>query len=174
MSAEKAGLAGIPEGGWSDLDTPRDAAIYACIVTVLYCVARLGEFTVPAISKFDQAIHITRSNLTHLRDPSGLPCSATGEDTQCAPLPGCITDPQAALENHFRINQAPPDAHLFAWKHPKGGLRPLSKTESVMGRWAGNSFTLYLHNHALILAPFLQVNDEAMSSFDRYTMPPVR
>ncbi|KIJ58022.1 hypothetical protein HYDPIDRAFT_47025, partial [Hydnomerulius pinastri MD-312] len=28
----------------------------------------------------------------------------------------------------------------------------------VMGRWAGESFTLYLQHHALILAPFLQTD----------------
>ncbi|KIK92064.1 hypothetical protein PAXRUDRAFT_794795 [Paxillus rubicundulus Ve08.2h10] len=205
-----------------NLDDPRDAAIFACIIIVLYCVARLGEFTVPAISKFNPSEHITRAGLLHLWDPEGLlvmkfripftKCSATGEDTQCTPLPGCITDPQAALENHFRVNPAPQDAHLFSWKHPKSGLCPLSKTEvtsrltavskacslsnlkghslriggtlhyllkgvpfdvvKVMGRWARNSFTLYLCNHTLILALFLQADNDALASFNHFTMPP--
>ncbi|KIK97697.1 hypothetical protein PAXRUDRAFT_135743, partial [Paxillus rubicundulus Ve08.2h10] len=50
---------------------------------------------------------------------------------ECAPLPGCIMDPQAALENHFHVNLAPQDTHLFIWKHPKGSLCPLSKTEVI-------------------------------------------
>jgi hypothetical protein len=40
-----------------------------------------------------------------------------------------ITDPEAALQNHLRLNPAPSDAHLFAWKHPRSGLRLLSKTQ---------------------------------------------
>ncbi|KIK73781.1 hypothetical protein PAXRUDRAFT_177491, partial [Paxillus rubicundulus Ve08.2h10] len=98
-----------------------------------------GEYLPLEISKFNSLKHITRANLLHLQDPEGLPvmkfcipftkCSTTGEDTQCAPLPGCITDPQATLKNHFRVNPAPQDAHLFSWKHPKSGLCPLSKTK---------------------------------------------
>ncbi|KIK79256.1 hypothetical protein PAXRUDRAFT_770172 [Paxillus rubicundulus Ve08.2h10] len=56
-------------------------------------------------------------------------CSAAGEDMQCAPLPGCITDPQATLKNHFCVNPTPQDAHLFSWKHLKSSLCPLSKTK---------------------------------------------
>ena len=36
-----------------DLNYPCNTTIYTCIVTVFYCVARLGEFTVPAITRFD-------------------------------------------------------------------------------------------------------------------------
>ena len=41
------------------------------------------------------------------------------------------------------------------------------------GRWAGDSFQLYLRKHAVIIAPYIQaapVHEE----FIRYTMPPVR
>ncbi|KAF8546403.1 hypothetical protein OG21DRAFT_1390974, partial [Imleria badia] len=122
-----------------DLDYPCDAAIYACMVTVFYSVARLGEFTVTAIAKFDPTKHITRQNVSFLQDQHDLPvikfalpstkCTPDGEDVQCAPQRGCFSDPEAVLRNHFHVNPAPPDAHLFAWKHPKGGLRPLSKTQ---------------------------------------------
>ena len=74
-----------------------------------------------------------------LRDQNNLPvikfnlpvtkCAREGEDVQCAPQTNCITDPEAALQNHFRVNPAPPNAHLFAWRHPKSGLRPLSKNQ---------------------------------------------
>ncbi|KIJ59006.1 hypothetical protein HYDPIDRAFT_177951 [Hydnomerulius pinastri MD-312] len=122
-----------------NLDNPHDATIYTCLIIVLYCIARLGEFMVQAISKFNPSKHIMQANVSHLQDPNGLPvmkfyiptmkCTLeTGEDTQCAPQSGGITNPKAALENHFRVNLAPPDAHLFAWKHPNG-LRALSKTE---------------------------------------------
>ena len=42
-----------------------------------------------------------------------------------------MTDPKTALLNHFRVNPATPDHHLFAWRHPAGGLRPLSKKEVI-------------------------------------------
>ncbi|KAI6095357.1 hypothetical protein EDD16DRAFT_1502136 [Pisolithus croceorrhizus] len=82
------------------------------------------------------------------------------------------------------MNPADPSAHLFVWKHPTSGLRPLSRSEVIkciallttahnlpnfkghslrirgtlhyllwgipfdivktMGRWAGDSFMIYL------------------------------
>ena len=52
-----------------NLADPCDAAIYACIVTVFYCVARLGEFTVSAITRFEPSKHVTRRDATFLREP---------------------------------------------------------------------------------------------------------
>jgi len=43
----------------------------------------------------------------------------------------------------------------------------------VMGRWAGEAFTLYLRHHALVLAPFLQANQLALETFNCVAMPPV-
>ncbi len=43
----------------------------------------------------------------------------------------------------------------------------------VQGRWAGNSFTLYLRKHAVILAPYIQAIPAVNEAFIRYTMPPV-
>ena len=207
-----------------NLDDPCDAAIYACMVVVFYSVAQLGKFTVTAITKFDATKHVTCRNVSFLEDQRGLPvikfalpstkCAPDGEDVQCVPQKGCVSDPKAALRNHFCINPAPPEAHLFAWKHPKNGLQPLSKTQfisriipiakqcglanlkghslriggtlfyllkgvpfkvvKVMGRWAGEAFTLYLRHYALVLAPFLQVNQPVLEAFNRITMPPVQ
>ena len=121
-----------------NLDDPRDAAIFACLVVTFYSVARLGEFTVPAISKFQPTQHITRAHCTRALDHNdtmilsfNLPttkCSRSGETTQCARLKH-LTDPIGWLDNHLRINNPGPNDHLFAWKHPKTGLRPLTKTE---------------------------------------------
>jgi hypothetical protein len=44
----------------------------------------------------------------------------------------------------------------------------------VQGRWAGNSFTLYLRKHGVILAPYIQAIPAVNEAFIRYTMPPVR
>ena len=207
-----------------NFDDPGDAAIYACMVVTFYCIARLGEFTVKSIKIFNPDKHITQHNFSSLHNQNNLPVlkftipttkyePESGEDVHCAPQQGCITDPEEALRNHFRINPAPPNIHLFAWKHPKGGLRPLSKTQftsrisaivkqcglanlqghslrigetlfyllkgipfdivKVMGRWAGEAFTLYLRHHALVLAPFLQADKHLLDNFNQIAMPPM-
>ncbi|KAF9218322.1 hypothetical protein BS17DRAFT_721434, partial [Gyrodon lividus] len=122
-----------------NLDNPGNAAIFACITTVFYCIACLGKFTVPTMTKFSPERHITRCNITFPHDQNNLPIikfaipvtkyMPEGEDTQCAPQHGCITDPAAALKNHFHMNPAPENVHLFTWKHLKGGHSPLSKNQ---------------------------------------------
>ena len=42
------------------------------------------------------------------------------------------------------------------------------------GRWAGNSFQLYLRKHAVVIAPYIQAMPAVHEPFIRYTMPPVR
>ncbi len=42
------------------------------------------------------------------------------------------------------------------------------------GRWGGDSFTLYLRKHAVIMAPYIQAIPAVNEAFIRYTMPPVR
>ena len=44
----------------------------------------------------------------------------------------------------------------------------------VQGRWAGNSFQLYLRKHAVIIAPYIQAKPALHEAFIRYSMPPVR
>ena len=41
------------------------------------------------------------------------------------------------------------------------------------GRWAGDSFQLYLRKHAIVIAPYIQATP-MHKGFMRYTMPPVR
>ena len=41
-----------------------------------------------------------------------------------------------------------------------------------MGRWSSEAFTIYLHKHAVIMAPYLQ-GSPILGAFMRYTMPPV-
>ncbi|KAI6120821.1 hypothetical protein EDD16DRAFT_1475546 [Pisolithus croceorrhizus] len=43
----------------------------------------------------------------------------------------------------------------------------------TMGCWSGESFTLYLCHHALVLAPFLQSKLEVLNSLKCYILPPV-
>lgn len=123
------------------LDEPLDAAIFACLTTCFWCIARLGEFTVPAIKNFSPARHITRADVATVQDRHALtvlkfniPFTKTsastgkGESVQCAKQDG-LADPISALENHFRVNPGRPSDHLFAWKHADGSLHPLSRRQ---------------------------------------------
>jgi hypothetical protein len=205
-----------------NLSTPLDAAVFACLTTSFYCIARLGEFTVPTIKgAFDPSKFISRKGVSEATDRNGIPvtkfrlphtkASPTGEETYWAAQEG-PSDPKTALENHLKVNPAAEDAHLFAWLHPSGNLRPLSKAEFLkrmssaataaglpsfkghslriggtleyllrgvpfdvvksMGRWSSEAFTIYLRQHAMIIAPYIQ-SAPTLEPFTRYTMPPV-
>jgi hypothetical protein len=38
-----------------------------------------------------------------------------------------LSDPKAGLANQLQVNPSGPEARLFAWNHPTGVLRPLSR-----------------------------------------------
>lgn len=205
-----------------NLDDPKDAAIFACITTSFYAIARLGEFTVPSMKAFDPAKHITRGHVSQKEDRNRLPVTSFHiPSTKSSPIEGeeafwsaqeGLSDPKAAFDNHLRVNPAGASAHLFAWKHQKG-LRPLSKKELTkcinqiasvtnlpnlkghsiriggtleyllrgvpfdvvksMGRWSSDAFTIYLREHAIVIAPYIQASP-VLEPFTHITMPPVR
>ena len=41
----------------------------------------------------------------------------------------------------------------------------------VKGRWAGDSFQLYLQKHAVIIAPYIQAAPAVHEAMIRYAMP---
>ena len=49
---------------------------------------------------------------------------------------------------------------------------PFDVVKSI-GRWSSEAFLLYLRQHAVIIAPYIQ-GTPIMDSFTRYTMPPIR
>ncbi|KAF8815541.1 hypothetical protein BYT27DRAFT_7066653, partial [Phlegmacium glaucopus] len=49
---------------------------------------------------------------------------------------------------------------------------PFDVVKSI-GRWSSKSFLLYLRQHAVIIAPYIQ-GTPIMEAFTRYTMPPPR
>jgi hypothetical protein len=143
-----------------NLDSPLDAAVFACLTTTFYAIARLGKFTVSAIKEFDPTKHITRASVSTTTDHNGLPVTKFHlPRTKCSPIEGedaywaaqeGPSDPRTALDNHLTVNQAGGNAHLFAWKHARG-LRPLSKKE-VVKRSASIAITanlLELKGHGL-------------------------
>ncbi|OCH89663.1 DNA breaking-rejoining enzyme [Obba rivulosa] len=122
-----------------DLESPLDAAAWACVTTGFYSLARVGELTTRTLTCFDPNIHVKRCDRRIEADRNGLEqtiffiprtkCAPNGEDIYWAVQNG-PTDPAAALENHLRVNPAQDDARtpLFAYRHqgaPK--LRPLTK-----------------------------------------------
>jgi len=206
--------------GQLNLSEPLDAAVWACLTTVFFAAARLGEFTLPSLKAFREALHVKPSNVRRDRDRQGrevtvihLPSTKVapleGEDVYWAAQLGPV-DPEEALANHMRINNPDAGGHLFAWKHRDGpraltksaflkrmdevaksvgeepmkghGLRigatleyllrgvPFDVVKSIR-RWSGESFTLYLRKHAVIIAPYLQ-SSPILDDFTRYTMPP--
>lgn len=121
-----------------DLSKPLDAAVYACLTTTFYVLCRLGELTVRALNAFDLDKHIKRSNVQiDVKDRHDLlvtkiflprtKTSNVGQSVFWAQQDN-LTDPKAALLNHFAVNNPGQNAHLFAWKHAKG-MRPLTQTE---------------------------------------------
>ena len=208
-----------------NLDDPLEATVYACIMVCFWGVTRVGKFTVPSISTFNPAKHITRVGLTQVTDQNGLTvlrfhlpwtktsrASGKGESVQCTQQTR-PADPIATLDNHFRINSVASSKHLFSWTHSSSKRCPLSKKEltskinklanlfnlpNLKGHslrisgtleyllqgvpfdviqshrcWAGSAFTLCLHKHAMILAPYLQASP-VLEPFVRYTQPPIR
>ncbi|KAI6038069.1 hypothetical protein EDC04DRAFT_2896931 [Pisolithus marmoratus] len=105
-------------------DDPCKAAIFACLMVLFYCLARLSKFTVPSIKNFNPSKHITWAGYHPSHNHEGLPimvfhppttkCSSRGKTVQCAPQPTANLDPQCALKNHFCLNPAGDMAHLFA------------------------------------------------------------
>ena len=124
-------------------DKPKDAAILACLTTAFWGTARLGEVTVKTPKSFDPNIHVKVTDVRYgVLDQNKLEVTAIfipwtkvakekGEDIFWARQNG-IVDPESALANHIKINNPPPNAHLFAYKYRKGH-RPMTR-ESFLQR----------------------------------------
>ena len=116
---------------------PKDAAVQACLTTVFWGTARLGEVTVPNLDGFDPRIHVKVSDIKfNQRDrhnyeqtsffiPWTKAAREKGETIFWAKQDG-VTDPQAALKNHLEVNKPANDSHLFSFKH-KDGMRPMTR-----------------------------------------------
>ncbi|KAG2049254.1 hypothetical protein BDR06DRAFT_1069875 [Suillus hirtellus] len=197
-----------------NLGKPLDAAVFACLTSSFYSLARLGELTVKSIKTFDPGQHVKQGDAqldcedhTHTAHETSI----NGKDIYWAEQSDA-SDPKAALTNHFTINNPSSNQHLFAWRHPNG-IRPLTrgaflkrvrmitkqggypklKGHSIriggtlkyllhgvpfnvvksMGRWSSEAFTIYLRNHTIIMAPYLQ-DTPIIEPFTRYTMPQLR
>lgn len=123
-----------------DLAKPLDAAVWGCLTSLFYATSRTAEFTVKSLTAFNPSIHVKRSDVTRVRDRNGLEqtnfalprtkSSPHGESVYWARQDG-PTDPEAALDNHFVVNNPGQNDPLFSYRHAKGraiSLRPLTKS----------------------------------------------
>lgn len=114
-----------------------DVAVAACLCIAFFAVARTGEVTVPSLATFDTKLHPTRSDVRGDQDrhgfkvtvchlPSTKASRINGEDIYWSKQEGSW-DPEERLRRHLELNTAPPDAHLFAYKHGNK-WRPLTRS----------------------------------------------
>ncbi|KAF9044096.1 hypothetical protein BJ165DRAFT_1404953 [Panaeolus papilionaceus] len=106
------------------LNDPLHAAVWACLTTVFYGAARLGEFTLKTLRAFDSEVHIKPSDVRDEVDRQGrrsqvfhIPHTKTapaGEDVSLSRQNG-ETDLEATFTNHLNINNPLPDSSLFAY-----------------------------------------------------------
>lgn len=147
-------------------DDPLDAAVGSCLTTAFYSVARAGEFTIQNLSSFDPSLHVKRSDIRQEADRNGLATtvfhlprtktSQTGEDVFWARQEG-PTDPDAALSNHFRINNPHSNIALFSYKFGNSH-RPLTKTKFIgrLARAARDAGLDPLQGHAIRIGTTLE------------------
>jgi hypothetical protein len=147
-------------------DDPLDAAVRSCLTTAFYSIARAREFTVKNLSSFDPSTHVKCSDMCHEMDRNGLATtvfhlprtktSPAGEDVFWAKQNG-PTDPDAALLNHFRINNPLPEAALFLYKFGSTH-RPLTKMKFIgcLARAAKDAGLDPLQGHAIRIGATLE------------------
>ena len=98
-----------------DMEKPLNTAVYACLTTCFYMLARLGEFTVRTLRSFSPNTHITPQHLSYNQDHNRLKVMVLhlprtkavgneGKDVYWASQEG-DTDMTKVLAQHLRINQ---------------------------------------------------------------------
>ena len=117
-----------------DQTDPFNAAFFACLTTIFYTAACVGEFTVQRLDTFKPSEHITRRGVRDDTDRNGLhtrvfalprtKVSPTGEEVNWAKQDR-PTDPLDVFDKHIKINDPPLDGPLFAYKTEKG-YRPMT------------------------------------------------
>ncbi|KAF5373365.1 hypothetical protein D9757_009741 [Collybiopsis confluens] len=123
----------------TDLDrtNPFDVACGACLTTAFYCVARLGELTVPTLKDFSPNKHVTTQSIREDTDRNGLrttvihvPCTKAsqtqGEDIYFSKQLG-TTDPDEWLKLQLTTNKPATTEHLFAYSQRGSTRKPLTK-----------------------------------------------
>ena len=149
-----------------DQTNPFDAAFFACLTTIFYTAARVGEFTTQRLDAFNPAEHITRGGVRDDIDRNGLhtkvfalprtKSSSAGEEVHWARQDG-PTDPSDAFDRHIVINDPPVDGPLFAYKTPKG-YRPMTRQTFVvrLNKFAQAAGLDRVHGHGIRIGATLE------------------
>ena len=112
-----------------DHTNPFDIAFFACLTTIFYTAARVGEFTTRKLNTFNPTEHISHGGVCDDTDHNGLhtkvftipqtKSSPTGKEVHWAKQDS-PTDPLEAFNRHTKTNDPPASGPLFAYKGPKG------------------------------------------------------
>ncbi|KAJ3513562.1 hypothetical protein NMY22_g15006 [Coprinellus aureogranulatus] len=166
-------------------------AVFACLTTTFYSASRLGEFTVKTLkgaNAFNPNIHIKPSDVRVEMDENGLESTVfhTNRPDPNGPLFAYREgkhDKLKPLTKAKFIEVIHNTADLTGLEHLQGhGIRIGSTLEyllrgvpfdvmKVKGRWASDSFQIYLRKHAQILAPYMQARSHQHQEFVRIVMP---
>ncbi|KAG2051733.1 hypothetical protein BDR06DRAFT_983477 [Suillus hirtellus] len=177
-----------------DSSLPLDVAVLTCMTSTFYSLSHLREFTVRTITGFDGSQHVKRSDMTMDTED----CNDHTNPKMALINHFAVNDPapnEHLFAWHHPNGMRPLTCTTFLKRmgeiirqnnmpNLKGhGLRiggtleyllrgiPFDVIKS-MGRWSSDAFTGYLHQHAMIMAPYLQ-ESPALESFTCYTMPPI-
>ena len=102
---------------------PLHVAVEACLLTVFFTAAHLGEFTIPTLKSFDASRHVKPSDIFTDTDRNGLkltgfhlPVTKLGgpKDVSFSTQTGRV-DPESALCRHLTINNPPTNDPLFSY-----------------------------------------------------------
>lgn len=148
-----------------DKADPLHSAVEACLLTVFFTAARLGEFTVPTLKAFDASRHVKPSDVFTDTDRNGLkstgfhlPMTKAGgpEDVSFSAQTGRV-DPESALQRHLTMNNPPADGPLFAYAF-KGSHRHLTKRKflDVTSKAAKAAGLVPLQGHGIRIGATLE------------------
>ena len=123
-----------------DPSAPLNIAFFACLTTIFYTAAQVGEFTLQCLDAFNPSEHISHGSVRDDTDHNGLhtkvfalPCmksSPSSEEVHWARQDG-PTDPLEAFNRHIQINDPPGDSPLFAYKTAKG-YHPMTRQTFIV------------------------------------------
>ncbi|KAG6328261.1 hypothetical protein ID866_10828 [Astraeus odoratus] len=107
-------------------EDPLDIAFFACLTTVFYLAAHVGEFTLKKLNAFNPQLHITLAQVYDDTDHNGyhtkvfallsMKASPKGEEVNWAKQNG-PSDLSEAFRWHVQLNNPPTMGPLFAYKH---------------------------------------------------------
>ena len=145
---------------------PFDLAFFACLTTIFYMAARVGEFMIQRLDSFNPMEHITCNGVRDDTDRNGLhtkvftlphtKSSPVGEEVHWARQDG-PTDPSDALDKHLLANDPPVNGPLFAYKTAKGH-RPMTRQTFIvcLNKVAQAAGLNRVHSHGICIGTTLE------------------